>query len=83
MGFGWNQLPADSTLPPTHTAPAGKSEGDTITQVSMRDVNFYLRPNAALRIRSLRGTMRSLKGGPVLFDDKNSFIIQPTIAALR
>jgi hypothetical protein len=82
VGFGWNQLPADSTLLPTHTAPARKSEGDTITQVSMRDVNFYLMPNSALRIRSLRGTMRSLKGGPVLFDDKNSFIIHLTYAEI-
>jgi hypothetical protein len=82
VGFGWSQLPADSTLRPTPTAPAGKSEGDTITQVSMRDVNFYLMPNGALRIRSLRGTMRSLKGGPVLFDDKNSFVIHLTYAEI-
>ena len=82
VGFGGNQLPADSTLPTMHTAPAGESEGDTVTQVSMRDVNFYLMPNSALRIRSLRGTMRSLKGGPVLFDDKNSFIIHLTYAEI-
>jgi len=41
----------------------------------MRNVNFYVIPNAALRIRKLRGTMRSVRGGPVVFDDKNSFII--------
>jgi len=53
-----------------------KSEGpDTVTQVSMRKVNFYIIPNAALRIRTLRGSMRSLQGGPVVFDDKNSFVI--------
>jgi hypothetical protein len=82
MGFGWSQLPADSTLPLTHAPLAGGIEPDTVTQVSMRDVNFYLMPNSALRIRSLRGTMRSLKGGPVLFDDKNSFIIHLTYAEI-
>src|SRR6266496_1273468 len=46
------------------------------TQVAMRNVNFYVTPNAALRIRNLRGEMRSLRGGPVVFDDKNSFVIR-------
>ena len=54
---------------------ADATPGDTVTQVSMRNVNFYVIPNAALRIRKLRGTMRSVRGGPVVFDDKNSFII--------
>lgn len=58
----------------TSTDKSGKSP-DTATQVSMRKVNFYIIPNAALRIRTLRGSMRSLKGGPVVFDDKNSFVI--------
>jgi len=58
------------------------SDQDTITQVSMRNINFYLMPNGALRIRRLRGTMRSLKGGPVVFDDKNSFIIHLTYAEI-
>jgi hypothetical protein len=48
---------------------------DTVTQVSMRNVNFFVIPSAALRIRTMRGEMRSLKGGPVVFDDKNSFVI--------
>jgi len=82
VGFGWSRVPADSTLPPTHARLAGRSEPDTVTQVSMRDVNFYLMPNSALRIRSLRGTMRSLTGGPVAFDDKNSFIIHLTYAEI-
>jgi hypothetical protein len=82
MGFGRNQLPADSTAPRAQTWVAGKSESDTVTQVSMRDVNFYLMPNSALRIRSLRGTMRSLKGGPVSFDDKKSFIIHLNYAEI-
>ncbi|HJP60530.1 MAG TPA: hypothetical protein VJ865_11035, partial [Gemmatimonadaceae bacterium] len=54
--------------------PAADSS-DTVTRVSMHNVNFYIIPQAALRIRTLRGTMRSLKGGPVVFDDKNSFVI--------
>jgi hypothetical protein len=82
VGFGSIQLSADSTLPPANARFARKGEPDTVTQVSMRDVNFYLMPNSALRIRSLRGTMRSLKGGPVAFDDKNSFIIHLTYAEI-
>jgi hypothetical protein len=50
------------------------------TQVAMRNVNFYVTPTAALRIRSLRGEMRSLRGGIVVFDDKNSFAIHVTNA---
>ena len=54
---------------------AKADSGDTVTQVSMRKVNFYIIPKAALRIRTLRGQMRSLNGGPVTFDDKNAFVI--------
>ncbi|HMI56223.1 MAG TPA: hypothetical protein VK494_08555 [Gemmatimonadaceae bacterium] len=49
---------------------------DTVTQVSMRNVNFYVIPDAALRIRKLRGEMRAIHGGPVVFDDKRSFVIR-------
>jgi hypothetical protein len=55
---------------------------DTVTQVSMRKVNFYVIPNAALRIRTMRGQMRSLRGGPVVFDDKNSFVIHMDYAEI-
>ena len=41
----------------------------------MRNVDFYVDRDIPLRIRSLQGTMRSIRGGPVLFDDKRSFII--------
>ena len=54
---------------------ASVDSSDTVTRVSMHNVNFYIIPQAALRIRTMRGTMRSLKGGPVVFDDKNSFVI--------
>ncbi len=60
-----------------HATPA-----DTVTQASMRDVNFYVIPNAALRIRKMRGTIRSLHGGPVVLDDKNSFVIHLTYAEI-
>jgi len=56
-------------------APSPPGSADSATQVAMRKVNFYIIPNAALRIRMLRGTMRSLHGGPVLFDDKTAFVI--------
>jgi hypothetical protein len=76
--------PLESTAP-THSTPdsVARSGGeDTITQVSMRNINFYLIPNGALRIRHMRGTIRSLKGGPVVFDDKNSFVIHLTYAEI-
>ena len=48
---------------------------DTVTQVQMRNVDFYVDPQIALHIRNLRGTMRSKAGGPVIFDDKTSFVL--------
>ncbi|HEY5086512.1 MAG TPA: hypothetical protein VII66_04050 [Gemmatimonadaceae bacterium] len=45
------------------------------TRVLMQNVNFYVDPNVVLHIRHLRGTMRSKTGGPVVFDDKHSFIL--------
>ena len=41
----------------------------------MRNVDFYVDPSIVLRIRYLRGTMRSKTGGAIIFDDKHSFII--------
>ncbi|HEV7705019.1 MAG TPA: hypothetical protein VGO46_12040 [Gemmatimonadaceae bacterium] len=45
------------------------------TRVSMRHVDFYVDSEVVLHIRHLDGTMRSKDGGPIVFDDKNSFII--------
>ncbi|HEY8795050.1 MAG TPA: hypothetical protein VIM15_08885 [Gemmatimonadaceae bacterium] len=45
------------------------------TRVSMRHVDFYVDTAVVLHIRHLDGTMRSKEGGPILFDDKNSFVI--------
>lgn len=49
--------------------------GDSVTQVEMRNVDFVVDPDIILRIHRLRGTMRSKTGGPVLFDDRRSFIL--------
>jgi hypothetical protein len=82
VGFGRSRIPADSTPVSVRKVPPAAGEHDTLTQVSMRNVNFYLMPNGALRIRKLSGTVRSLNGGPVVFDDKNSFVIHLTYAEI-
>lgn len=75
LGFARIPTGANSTdRSNPHFLPRAAAE-DTVTQASMRNVNFYIMPNAALRIRKLRGTMRSVRGGPVVFDDKSSFVI--------
>jgi len=58
----------------TTPAPRGDS-AHAATRVSMRHVDFYVDTNVVLHIRQLDGTMRSKEGGPILFDDKNSFTI--------
>jgi hypothetical protein len=82
LGFTSSRLDSHPGLYAEHNVLARSIEPDTVTQVSMRDVNFYVMPNAALRIRNMRGTMRSLKGGPIVFDDKNSFIMHLTYAEI-
>lgn len=73
-GFASKSAPHPSSTGTRALTRADSS--DTVTRVSMRHVNFYIIPQAALRIRTLRGSMRSLKGGPVVFDDKNAFVIK-------
>lgn len=75
VATGLTRSPHDSTGTVHATTGVSRANTDTVTQVAMRDINFYVIPNAALRIRHMRGEMRSLTGGPVLFDDKNSFVI--------
>jgi len=82
LGFTTSRLDSTSASYSALNARARSNGEDTVTQVSMRNVNFYVMPNAALRIRKLRGTMRSLRGGPVVFDDKNSFVIHLTYAEI-
>jgi len=57
-------------------APASASgAADTVTRLQMRNVDFFVDRQIPLRIRRLNGTIRSKTGGPVLFDDKRSFVI--------
>ncbi len=46
-----------------------------VTNTLMRNVDFYVDPEIALHIRQLHGTMRNKASGPVIFDDKHSFIL--------
>lgn len=80
FGFAKNSLTASAAIPGAPHTPADTS--DTVTQVSMRNVNFYVVPRAALRIRKLRGEMHAIRGGPVVFDDKNSFVIRLAYAEI-
>ena len=74
---------AHSRTSATAASRAASDSADTVTQVSMRNVNFYIIPAAALRIRGLRGQMRPLHGGPITFDDKNAFAIHLDYAEIR
>jgi hypothetical protein len=69
-------------IPPVEVRAAIPPDGspgiDTVhatTRVSMRHVDFYVDSAVVLHIRQLEGTMRSKRGGPIVFDDKNSFLI--------
>ena len=77
IGVGWRALPFGTRqFDASYAATTGTStKSATVTQVSMRNVNFYVTPNAALHIRHLRGVMRPLNGEAVVFDDKRSFVI--------
>jgi hypothetical protein len=61
-----------------HAAPVAEVTApvaDSATLVQMQNVDFYVDPRIPLRIRTLNGRMRSRIGGPIMFDDKRSFII--------
>ena len=89
IGLAFTQVSSDKDSPTVSTtgrssqidtsaiAPLRSSSdsSDTVTQVSMQNVNFFIIPAAALRIRTLRGQVRPLHPGPVTFDDKNAFVI--------
>jgi hypothetical protein len=54
---------------------------DSATETEFRNVDFHIAPGIVLGIRHLRGEMVSKTvGGPVVFDDKNSFFIRLTSA---
>lgn len=67
-----NQAAGGNVAGSTVSAPAAI---DTIAHVHMQNVDFYVDPQIPLNIRRLNGTMRAKAGGPVVFDDKKSFII--------
>jgi len=83
IAVGFSQAPLTDAHP---TAPANDrsalGETDSVTRASMRKVNFWIIPGAALRIRTMRGSMRSLRGGPILFDDKHAFLIHLSYAEI-
>lgn len=62
--------------------PPASIEPENVTRVLMRNVNFYVDPQVVLHIRELHGTMRSKTGGPVVFDDKHSFILHISSAQI-
>ena len=85
IGVAWRTMPAGfAHAAATLTAPKtdASNASATVTQVSMRNVNFYVTRDAALRIRHLRGEMRPLKGEAVVFDDRKSFVIRMAYAEI-
>jgi hypothetical protein len=85
VALAWRANPADDSRSDSSYESVranGASGSGAITQVSMRNVNFYVTPKAALRIRHLRGEMRALHGDAVIFDDKNSFVIRMAYAEI-
>ena len=70
-------LVAARTSPPDGESAAqiNAPASDSTTLVQMQNVDFFVDPQIPLRIRTLNGKMRSRAGGPIVFDDKRSFII--------
>lgn len=70
--------------PPASREPRPKAvidaPADTVTSVQMQNVDFYVDPQIPLHITRLSGTMMSRTRGPVMFDDKRSFVIRVTAA---
>jgi hypothetical protein len=69
---GWSNNPP---LPKHSSSPSTISTVDGPTQLQMQNVDFYVDPQIPLRVRRLDGTIRSKDGGPVVFDEKGSFVI--------
>jgi hypothetical protein len=67
-------LPAGASRAPSSERAVAKTEAG-VTNTLMRNVDFYVDPEIVLHIRQLRGTMRSKSAGPVIFDDKHSFVL--------
>ena len=59
-------------VPAEVTAPS-----DSVTVVAMRNILFHVDDDIRMRIRSLRGRMRDLRGGRVVvLDDKESLLLE-------
>jgi hypothetical protein len=77
------KFPASSTAPAdtgrdsarATSHDSARAAAHVPTRTSMRHVDFYVDTAVVLHIRNLDGVMRSKEGGPILFDDKNSFVI--------
>lgn len=71
-------------VPPVSREPKPRAvidvPADTVTSVQMQNVDFYVDPQIPLHITRLSGTMMSRSRGPVMFDDKRSFVIRVTAA---
>jgi hypothetical protein len=66
---------SSNSSPVVANAAPERVAADTLTTVDMRNVDYYVDPKIALRIRSLHGKMQSRRGNAILFDDKSSFVI--------
>jgi hypothetical protein len=77
--------PARAAAPARATTRRGPATpADTITRVLMHNVGFHLDDRIVLNIDFLSGTMRSRRpGGPIIFDDKRSFVIHIDDARVR
>ena len=83
--LAWRALPVGTAQLAASRAALtadGSATSVALTQVSMRNVNFYVTPNASLKIRHLRGAMRPLNGNAVVFDDRKSFVIHMDYAEI-
>ncbi|HEX2723278.1 MAG TPA: hypothetical protein VHM24_10190, partial [Gemmatimonadaceae bacterium] len=71
-------LPGASPVAQAPSASENRSADSAVvaTGLQMENVDFYIDPQIPLRIRRLAGTMKSKTAGPVVFDDKQSFVIQ-------
>jgi hypothetical protein len=67
--------PANELVAPPPSTPDSVRRDDAPTRLQMQNVDFYVDPEIPLRVRRLSGTIRTRTGGPVLFDDKQSLVI--------
>ena len=85
IGLAWRTIPvglAQLRVSQAASTANGLGASAAVTQVWMRNVNFYVTPNASLRIRHLRGAMLPLNGNAVVFDDRKSFVIHMDYAEI-